>query len=237
MASDPHQPNTEHKKDCAYYKCCAWKTIHNLGCWFAEAFRKPDNLPGFLGALFTLLLAIFAYKAWDESTRGTKALEGQLKAIQTDQRPVMSLTNDLKPPEFFNSTNAKGIQLTVGQIVWSWQFINVGRGVAYEFKYAHFLKVDNGSYEISYGSVPNPKVGINIPFGKTNFASAISKPGIERSDYDLAMKANRALGLLLEWSYKDIYGTSYSDTICVERLGGGAFAYIDPVECEKQKAK
>lgn len=70
--------------------------------WRISAFirRNHGHFPHWLTAIFTLGLMLFAYKAWDESTRTTAALEGQLKILQEEQRPYVSQI-DLAPRAVF----------------------------------------------------------------------------------------------------------------------------------------
>jgi hypothetical protein len=83
--------------------------------WIARRFksvprREPErpprglqlDLPAWLNAAFTLFLAIFAYKAWDESQRAREVFQGQLIAAQDQltaaresQRAWLTLELDL----------------------------------------------------------------------------------------------------------------------------------------------
>jgi hypothetical protein len=78
--------------------------------WLTKA---PDSLPHYLTALFTLLLAIFAYAAWREATHGTRALQGQLSAMEADQRPwvgIEGLQGEAQPgQDFFASATIKNV--------------------------------------------------------------------------------------------------------------------------------
>src|ERR1700730_7097718 len=60
--------------------------------WLAASFRNPYHLPHHLTWLFTMVLAIFAYYAWNEATRGTRAMQGQLDEMKksfTVDRPYV----------------------------------------------------------------------------------------------------------------------------------------------------
>jgi hypothetical protein len=59
--------------------------------WLARSLRNPDNLPAFLVALFTFLLAVFAIFAWVETRLGTRALQDQLRVLRDDQRAWIAL--------------------------------------------------------------------------------------------------------------------------------------------------
>jgi hypothetical protein len=74
--------------------------------WLARSLRNPDNLPHFLAAAFTLVLAVFAIAAWIESQRGTRALEGQLKEMREQQRPWVGVdiaSASAKPGDTLNA--------------------------------------------------------------------------------------------------------------------------------------
>jgi hypothetical protein len=60
-----------------------------------DSLKKPDNFPQFLVAIFTLLLAVFAVLAWVEATRGTKAIQGQLDVMKSDQRPWIKVEAEI----------------------------------------------------------------------------------------------------------------------------------------------
>jgi hypothetical protein len=55
--------------------------------WLARSLKNPNNLPFHLMALFIFLLALFAFFAWDEAARGTKAMQGELNVLRADERP------------------------------------------------------------------------------------------------------------------------------------------------------
>ena len=165
-----------------------WRAIC---CWLWGSVSKPDNFPHYLIALFTLGLAIFAYSAWIESRRGTAALEGQLKAMQTDQRPYIWVTNTLPIINFRATTGTNTRQVTI-----DWQFTNYGRGVAYHFRLAHFIKIGaNSQYIVSYGAnEQNPWNAEGVmPPGKINFNTVISRPGITQDDLSKRAKSTSQL--------------------------------------------
>ncbi len=108
MSTGSNQRNSKSKTDGGSTQANWWqharvlasrfnKAVQTPCCWFARAFGNPDNFPGFLIGVFTLLLAIFAYYAWVESRRGTKALEGQLAVMRNDPRPWVSLAGIAVP--------------------------------------------------------------------------------------------------------------------------------------------
>jgi len=77
---------SEHNKR-HYIRMILRGCIRTFFCWLAASIKNPDNLPAYLTALFTFSLAVFAYAAWDEATRGTKAMQGQLQVMDAARRP------------------------------------------------------------------------------------------------------------------------------------------------------
>jgi hypothetical protein len=80
---------------------CARAFRRSILCWLGESFGNPDNLPSFLAALFTLLLAIFAYYAWSEATRSTRALQDQLDVLRAEQRAWIAPKGFIQTPANF----------------------------------------------------------------------------------------------------------------------------------------
>jgi hypothetical protein len=199
--------------------------------WAKPSIKDANNLPHYLIAAFTFSLAIFACYAWIESRRGSTALEGQLKAMQADQRPYIWVTNKL-PTINLNIPQGE----TSGQVTIDWEITNYGRGVAYKARIAQFIKIGaNNSYIVSYGaSEQNPwgAEGI-LPPGKINFFTVVSKPGITQDEFVGAAKIDYAIGVLSKFEYFDIYGTKFTDVVCQEHLATGAITYRDPKKCEQ----
>jgi len=88
--------------------------------WLGSSLRNPHNLPHYLTAIFTLGLAIFAWKAWQEARHSTTALQDQVLAIKADQRPLIWVAGYKQP----------AYQEEPGQVSWEYDFENIG-SVAY----------------------------------------------------------------------------------------------------------
>jgi hypothetical protein len=74
-------------------------------CWSVYPF-SIETIPQYLIASFTLTLAIFAYYAWDEATRGTAALKEQAKTLQGQLDMRMR-------PEFLTQPASSSITLRI----------------------------------------------------------------------------------------------------------------------------
>lgn len=96
----------------AILRCCA-RALRSFFRWLASSFRDQHNFPHFLTALFTLLLAVFAYAAWREAIHGTEALrnqasalQGQLNALKAEQQAWVAVYGFAEtPPNLMNKTN------------------------------------------------------------------------------------------------------------------------------------
>jgi hypothetical protein len=196
--------------------------------WIRASLARPDNLPHFLTALFTLILAIFAIFAWREAREGTVALRGQLEAMREEQRPrIWTQPNLLGPPAFNEQTS---------RVQWNWPNSNQGKSPAYAVRTVAYIKVGDGKFELSQAS---PGGESRIPYVAPNdssFLTALSRTGFSK-DYILAVgKTDFAFGLLVEIEYTDsTHSRKWSDVFCVVTLASGAIMRADPVECQNMK--
>ncbi|MGE3783064.1 MAG: hypothetical protein AB7H71_10015, partial [Alphaproteobacteria bacterium] len=81
-SSDPHkatQPGNDEHNRWQHF----WQRLRHT-FWRVVEWQ---HTPHYLIAFFTLFLVIFAYYAWDESSKGTIALQGQLTELRNQQRP------------------------------------------------------------------------------------------------------------------------------------------------------
>jgi hypothetical protein len=88
MTTEGDQPQAENGANKGAKKHHCWQRARMFarcfGCWIFVSVRNPDNIPIYLTAIFTAFLATFAYYAWDEATRGTRAMQGQLDVLKDD---------------------------------------------------------------------------------------------------------------------------------------------------------
>jgi hypothetical protein len=202
--------------------------LAKMAAWLRVSIANPHNFPHYLIALFTLLLAIFAFSAWIESQRTTKALEGQLQAMRMEQRPYVYIGPHEGRPEFKAPPS--------GQIVWNAEFANYGKSVAYAVEVHKYIKIGEERYQASYAGGTDSVVteGTNLPPTKVNFFTVVSRPGYSQEFYDHLLQRDSAIGILVIFGYSDGTDTGrYEDTICMERLAGGAIAYRDPKNCKQ----
>jgi hypothetical protein len=199
--------------------------------WFVGSVSDPHNLPHYLTAIFTLALAVFACYAWLESQRSTQALEGQLVALKAEQRPFLWTRNIGQPR--FESPPIYG-----GQVLIDWQYMNYGRGIAYNIASVSYIRVGDGRYEPTFGldigPIPN-KTGIQEPPAKVDFSTVTSRLGFSQDYFDKLMKTDLGFGIMIDFHYSgDSAGIErYSDVICLERFATSAWTFKDPDECKK----
>jgi len=204
------------------------KPIRN---WFRASFLNPDNLPRHLTALFTLLLAVFAFEAWTEAQRETHALQGELAVLEADQRPYIGLANFIEQPLFVAQSN----QAPLGQVVWKWQYMNYGRGIAYNVRFRDFIKVGDERYQPSYGGTGEQvSLATAMPPGRVAFATAVSHPGLSQENFAQLLQKDFQIGILIELEYTDAFRReTFKDVVCLERLATGAIAFRPPEDCKK----
>ncbi len=207
------------------------KYLYKLWILFLRCIRH-ESAPHWSIAALTLILAIFAYRAWDESTRATAALQGQLAAMRVDQRPYIYLVNPGIGPEFrFSSTGES-------RIVWNIALSNYGKGIAYNINSTDYLLIGEDVYRISD---PEPKqsalvdnIGISLPPTGSYFQTIMSRPGIDEAYFKGLLQKDFGIGFLIELSYTDASGKEfYTDRMCFQRWASGALAMIDASTCKK----
>jgi len=186
--------------------------------WIVEGWRwvawcackiglNQPHAPHWFIAFFTLLLAVFAYYAWDESTQTTKALQGQLKATREATEvanrgwlavPFMLLTTPIE--------SGKPVDFLI-------RLVNTGRSPALHgaFRFNEFTIpyiLDRGGYDPDAeprarntacdGLVPSADSGLVIWPGNTNFGMQYSFEDTEQHRQFAADAATRKKSLVVE---------------------------------------
>ena len=208
------------------------RSTNDFLCWLAASVKDPHNLPHFLVAGFTLLLAVFAYYAWTESKRGTEALQGQLTAMLAGQQPYIGPGSNLGGPQLHTSPQKEG------QIVWQFQLRNYGRGLAREIKFHTFIKVAGGRFEPSFGS-KNPNTAADMAPTILTITTAISGPDLTLTQerFDKLLKTDGSIQVLVEFEYEDIYDGKFTNAFCLAHIATGAIVGRQPRDCAREKAE
>ena len=206
-------------------------------CWVAVSVRKPDNFPHYLTALFTLLLVCFAYRAWDESTRATAALQGQLGAMLAERRPYIAPTENLGAPQLYRNPSDGS-----GQIGWQFHFRNYGGGIATKVTFKSFIKVGRDApFKPPYGGTGIISKGIDMAPTNEGVSAVASDPdpGLTQDTYDKLLMTDRTIGVLVEFEYcgfddPTCKTKTLTSGFCMEHLALGGIALRQPEECKKQ---
>jgi hypothetical protein len=135
VSASSNQPKSKKKANRSDNNKCGQRWCNFYG-WILASVRHPDNIPHYLIAAFTLALAIFACWAWLESQKGTAALEGQLKAMQAEQRPWIKIETSVFGD--FNITRGWGT------IPVAFKLHNIGKSPAFNIGFIaqHFILAD-----------------------------------------------------------------------------------------------
>jgi hypothetical protein len=87
--------------------------------FLGSSFSKPDNLPSFLSAALSAVLAWVVYYAWIESTESTKilsdqarTLQGQLIEMKAEARPWVIVLGEIPTMQPITFDNA-GVKFTI----------------------------------------------------------------------------------------------------------------------------
>jgi hypothetical protein len=197
-----------------------------------RALARWTGVVAFLTGGLVFVGAITGYIFWLQ----LGAMQGQLDAIERDQRPFVWLS----APEMPHFEKGQLGSLTpkppdTGYVVWNWQFNNFGKSYAHNLRMSQYIKLGDGLYKPSYGATKEPFLG-DLPPGKTgNFASIISDPGFTEGEFNQLMKNEAGIGALIEIGYFDGAGKKFSGTLCMTHLASGAIALPDPATCKKQQ--
>jgi hypothetical protein len=158
-------------------------------------------------------------------------MRGQLDAMERDEQPNVWITDNLGLPQF----RPQGAG-TKGQIVWSWNYTNFGKGRPVDLALEHFMRLGpDASFKHSFGAT-SAAYGGEIPTNKTNFGTTISEV-VEKSQFDQWMTIDFGISVLINFTYSDAVGKSLKSSVCMAKLLTGAVAMLDPRECEKHKEK
>ncbi len=179
-------------------------------------------------AIFTFVLICISVAQWGVLRGQQIVMQGQLDAMERDQRPFMWLSSENIPkPAFFQVPPLKG------QIIWDYRLINFGKSYAHNVTFNNFIKVGNSKYRRSYG-VNGPNFGGDVPPNNPLVSTVISAPIISNDDYKALLGESGSISILVELQYSDEIGKIYTGAVCMSRLNLGAIALIDPATCEKE---
>jgi hypothetical protein len=172
-----------------------------------ESFSKPENLPAHLTWIFTLLLAIFAYNAWQETRID----------FQLDQRPILDLT-DTPIPGYKDGPDYG--RIVPSHFAWNYLIKNYGKGAAFDVRICPFMRVGGSEFVASN----NGNYGENAEIVPTKFIWQTDVfPDAFTPEYAKSLAGEEyGLALKLVILYKDTFKTVYTKVLCQSVLPGGA---------------
>ena len=166
--------------------------------YLTSSVRKPENLPNYLIAIFTLSLAIFAYLAWRETQRSTEAL---YRSLQLEHRAALKIVNwsmDKNPL-------ANNRHPIVG-----FDFVNTGHTAAYMISGTYDYTIAPSltkSFDIRDHALPGfPAI---IAQGETFNFKITNLPVIDASNITDVKDGKSFLYLRLVVLFRDLAGTRY----------------------------
>jgi hypothetical protein len=176
----------------------------------------------------TIGVSLSQYRIFD---RQLTVMQGQLDALERDERPYVWITDKLLQPQFHP---AGGTDLPIGQIVWTWEFTNFGNGRAIGLSSKDYIRMGpNSVFKRSFGT-KGEAYGGDIPKGKTNFNTTISEP-IQKADFDRLLAIDGGISILIEMKFSDLIGKTQETAVCLVNLASGAIQLANPAECGKFK--
>jgi hypothetical protein len=177
--------------------------------------------------IYTFLTVGIAAASICSAWEAREAVRLTVENFIVDQRPYVSLTNNLGSPTAVSAPDGKVV------VIWTWHFTNYGKTPANHVTYSHFMRLGNGAFEISNGS-KGTAVGGPVPPTKDDFATVISEE-IEPVDFTRYFAADKGISIAGTIDYFDAHGRSYETTFCVAKLSSGAIAYEHPMEhCDNE---
>jgi hypothetical protein len=195
--------------------------------WRPAWWDIPSERFAFFVVIFTGALVCVGY--WQMST-----MQGQLDAMERDQRPDITLTDKVNQPYFLAVGGPLG-KVGLGELIWNWEFINLGKSRAIGLKIDEFIRLEDGPFKRTYG-VKGPGFSGDVSPGRTNFATISSGPILE--DYaNSLLKKSFGVSFLMTFEYKDLLGNKYQTAVCVSRYESGAMPFLNPEDCKEEIEK
>jgi len=141
--------------------------------------------------------------------------------FREDRRPYIWLARFGAPELFVHPKRAP-----IGQITWSWYFINYGRSPAYKIKFTHGMNVGSDA-----AAQPRPfkgfKVAAPLPPNKEDWTTSVSEPAIHvtADEFSRLGGIDRTILVYGKFEYEDSYGARYETVFCFSRLALGGIQY------------
>jgi hypothetical protein len=186
------------------------------------------HAPHWIIALFTFVLAVFAFFAWVESTRTTVALQGQLDVLKAQQRPFLYYADAVGGPV----TGLPNFSKETGQIVWNFVYLNFGHSVAYRVSPEMYIRVGEDKFQPSLPPINKPS-HIDLPPGSPKWATAFSRKGFNEDYFNSLMKQDGGIQIRVEFHYSDAsLQAHYTNGFCLQHFANGSVGILAVDECQ-----
>jgi hypothetical protein len=130
-----------------------------------------------------------------------------------------------------------------GQVRWGWYVANIGKGIATDVVFRQYIKIGNERFQpgrnLGVNAIELPEsepliVPPNLPL--MDYSTTVSRPGINKDFFTTMINTDRAMGLLIEFSYSDVSGkNTFVTANCMEHFASGAITNTPPNDCEKAR--
>ena len=177
-----------------------------------------------LTALGTCFLAVFAFFAWRESVRTTRAIEGQLSAMRDELRAkVAILAWDI--PRYDGEHSA---------VWWNVYYKNVGKQPAYNFRSFGYIKVGGEEFHLDEELKGLPPVeGTQLNPEEQQFVS-VTRRNITEERFNELKKTTGAMGVMIEFHYQtEKDGPDTSERFCGMLGSNGTVEMVGLTICPK----
>jgi hypothetical protein len=224
---DRHEYKRQNENRAARVKAKQLEEIDAEKAWYERRPRwwnDPSDRFAFFVAAFTGALAFFS--VWQ-----LIVISGQLDAMERDQQPNLSNGDKFIPPDFRPVVGDKG------EIFWSWEITNFGKGEANDVTVDAFIRVGKDSPFKRSPDQPREGWMGDMPAGRTNNGLVRTEPIYTAADFNRLKQTNFAFGILLEIRYLGLNKKKFSRLVCLSRFSGGGLGIDDPRRCQSQKEK
>ena len=206
------------------------RELNPVGSWIRRVgcCLRSNAAPHWFGAFFTLLLAVFAILAWQESKRTTKALQGQLDVLKAEQRPYLYPSNVTGGAV----TGLPSFEADTGQAVWNFHFTNFGHSVAYNVFPEVFIKIGDESFQPN-STYAKRVTHVDLPPGVLEWATGYSRKGFNADYFNTMMKQDGAIQIKVKFHYSGAsLKETYESGFCLVHNSNNSVGQLTFDECQ-----
>lgn len=205
----PDDGDPDSKDDTrSYYPRVNWDKIKNRAIIISEfviaSASNPNNLAIHLTWFFTLLLAIFAYGAWQETRID----------FQLDQRPILDISDTPIP---WNVDGPIYDKIIRRHVACNYAIKNFGKGTAFDIRICPFTRIGGSRF------IASSSAGENLQLVPTKFIWQTASFPEEFNLDEIKLISDENFGVVLKLAihYKDTFGSIYDNIVCQSKLPNG----------------